>query len=132
MDDKIKGVMTIAVLLSLLAGGATSDYFSDTVYYCESTENSCVGTLSSTSKTCYYIDEEGDNRGKRCSSLWKEWDFTTPKNIIGEDVKEETVIISVIVEANGKLFTCETINGIIKKYTNCHSGSSKGYLGELI
>lgn len=62
------GAAALVVLALSFFGGAILFDGSDDIYYCE--DRALVAkcdSLSSTSKTCYYIDDEGDKRGKRCS-----------------------------------------------------------------
>ena len=88
MDNKmIASVMGIVAFLSYLAGGMIIQD-GTTPYLCEDTQQICVGTrLSSTYKTCYYLDD-GEERGKRCL-VEPYWEVYNNQNLKHEDTNGE-------------------------------------------
>ena len=111
-------IITLAALISGVAGGAIS-YDSDSTYYCESRDivMDC-DRLSSTAKTCYYA-----NTSKRCTEGWQSIDGFVEVGDLADIVK---------VNANGKEWSCQAIDGFVQSYSRCTSGVYEGYLGELV
>jgi len=120
-----KKVMTLAIFLSLIAGGGIISVLdvNENAYYCESTNQICIGTrLSSSGKTCYYV-ENGTEHGKRCLTepYWAEYEGTEPEPF------EEIWTV-----ADGRTWRCPIDNGEIDSYTRCFSDGREAYLGEKI
>lgn len=94
-----KKVMALAVFISLLAGGTGAIMLAgENTYFCEDTQQICIGTrLSSTGKTCYYMDDT-EERGKRClvEPYWQPYD--------NEPI--EPVIIPYSTEQTGQQWSC--------------------------
>jgi hypothetical protein len=116
---QLGGIVTLAMLIAGLAGNQIS-FDSEKTYYCESRDIVLeCHRLSSTAKTCYF-----SNTSKRCSEGWKP---------IGEFIElDDGTANFVKVNANGKLWECETEGRFIQPYSKCYSGIYEGYLGELI
>ena len=72
MDKKkLSGIMALVVFLTSISTYMVT--YDGTPYYCEGSNQICIGTrLSSTSKTCYFV-ENGTEKAKQClkEPYWK-------------------------------------------------------------
>ena len=95
-----KKVMALTVFVSLLAGGTASLILdTETPYFCEDTQQICIGThLSPSGISCYFIDEEGNQRSKQCRE--------SPHWQVYENQEVEKEIVEYTSEQNAKQWKC--------------------------
>lgn len=77
-------IMLLASCRSSVEPEETVIFPSESFYTCQSRNlnNACLAGLSSTSKTCYYWNEEGLRKGLRCTEGWKP--YTTVNCLEGD------------------------------------------------
>ncbi len=117
---QITGIVSLALIIS----GAVVVEVLEKSYYCEPEDNvkECL-RVSDSGITCYYLLAGNITKGDRCTGgVWELLD------LIEEDVVETIVKVS----ANGKEWSCVTIDGFVNPYSKCTSGIFEGYLGEFI
>ena len=124
-----KKVMTLTVFLGILAGSgiATVVDFGEKPYYCLDTNLVCVGSISDSGKTCYFVEDDGTSKMKRCLAepYWQNYDNEEPD-------PEIEIPVAVKMSADNREWECEVKDGRIGIYTRCHSGDREAYLGEKI
>jgi len=67
---QLAGIVTMVALVAGVSAGILT-YDEDYTYYCEARDVVAhCNRLSSTTKSCYYLDDDGEEHSYRCTSGW--------------------------------------------------------------